>query len=148
MLRKLVILSLTVVGSTVVWMASDFTALLSSAGQHQTETQQVSDYVENPSSQYENERGLIGKRLIALAIFVLLAPVVTAPLANKILDRQSNTGNLLLLFGYMGLDVLAAYMVGAVYIGGILSAIVCFVSLLIIFSYNLWICAFLARLRK
>jgi len=148
MLRKLIILGLTVVGSIFVWEANNSSGLLSLTGQNQTKVQQISSSTENPLSQHENKSQLTGKRLLALALFILLAPVITAPLANRILDKQTNTANLLLLFGYTGLDIVAAYMVGAVRVGGIFSAIGYLIALIAVFSYNLWICAFLARLRK
>jgi len=90
----------------------------------------------------------LGHRLVAVSLFILLAPVLTAPLANSVLDRRSNTGNLLLLFGYTGLDMLVVHVVGGFSVGGIVSAIAYMIGLLAVFSYNLWICAFLARLRR
>ena len=90
----------------------------------------------------------LGHRLVAVSLFILLAPVLTAPLANRVLDRRSNTGNLLLLFGYTGLDMLVVHVVGGFSVGGIVSAIAYMIGLLAVFSYNLWICAFLARLRR
>ena len=147
-LRKLIILGLAAVGGILVWETRGLKVFSGSAEQNHTKVQQVLGSVEDTSSQQENKTQLTGKRLLALALFILLAPVITAPLANRIIDRKSNTVNLLMLFGYTGLDVLAAYMIGAVSVGGILSAIVCLIALLAVFSYNLWICAFLARLRQ
>jgi hypothetical protein len=146
MLRKLIILGLTIVGGIFMLKANNPSSLLSSVGQNQAKVKQISSSRENPLSQHETR--LTGKRLLALTLFILLVPVITAPLANRILDKQSNTANLLLLFGYTGLDIVAAYMVGVISVGSIWSSIGCLIALLAVFSYNLWICAFLARLRK
>jgi hypothetical protein len=87
-----------------------------------------------------------GQRFLAWALFVLLTPVVTAPLAVRVLGRQSNTGNVLLVLGYTGLSVLAAYVVGGMHVAGIWSAVGYLIALLGVFTYNLLICAFLSRL--
>jgi hypothetical protein len=64
-----------------------------------------------------------------------------------VLGRRSNAANVLLLFGYTGLDVLAAYLVDGVHVGGIVSGVFCLIGLLAVFAYNLWICAYLASVR-
>lgn len=148
MLRKLIILSLTVVGSIVVWEASDLSDLLSSADRNKPDVHRTTNPRDNLLPEQRDESRLTGQRLLALALFIILAPVITAPLANWVIDRQSNTANLLLLFGYTGLDIVAAHMIGAISIGGILSAIGYLIALLAVFSYNLWICAYLASLHK
>jgi len=148
MLRKLVILGLVVAGGAVVWMTNSLNKHSVSIQPNESKVQSESGSIDGSSLEQEEKSQLTGQRLLALALFILLAPVVTAPLANRLLDKQSNTANLLLLFGYTGLDIMAAYMVGAVSVGGILSAIVYLIALLAVFSYNLWICAFLARLRQ
>ena len=89
-----------------------------------------------------------GQRLLVWVLFVLLLPVVTAPLAGRVIDRQSNTANVLLLFGYTGLGILAAYIVNGVHVGSIWSALLYLLGLLAIFAYNLWMCAFIASLRS
>jgi hypothetical protein len=149
MLRKLIIICLTVVSSIIVWETIDFEKHTVLARPIAPKIQSGPSAPDNLSLRYEEKTQLtVGQRLVVLALFILLAPVITAPLANRILDKQSNIANLLLLFGYTGLDILAAYMVGAASIGGIWSTIVHLVALLAVFSYNLWICAFLARLRQ
>jgi len=148
MLRKLVIFGVVAVGGILVGGAKDFRTYFGSAVQNHTKTLDVLSSTEYPSSQKETKIQLTGRRLFAWSLFILLLPVVTAPLANRLLDKQSNTANLLLLFGYTGLDIVAAYRVGGFSVEGILSAIVYLIALLAVFSYNLWICAFLARLRQ
>jgi hypothetical protein len=99
-------------------------------------------------SQAESDASFnLGHRLVAVSLFILLAPVMTAPLANRVLDRESNASNLLLLLGYTGLDMLVVHVVGGFSIRGIVSAMVYMFGLLAVFSYNLWTCAFLGRLR-
>ena len=149
MLRKLVILGLVVAGGAVVWMTNSISKYSISIPPDKSEVQSESNGIDSLSLKQEDKSQLkVGHKILAVAIFVLLIPVVTAPLANRLLDKQSNTANLVLLFGYTGLDVLAAYMIGVVVVGGIVSAIGYLIALLAVFSYNLWICAFLARLRK
>ena len=148
MLQKLVILGMSFVGGIAIWETGKLQHSMSHPG-IDTQIQAESDPAIRSIKEPEQEtRITTGQSLITLALFILLAPVITAPLANRILDRHSNTANLLLLFSYTGLDILAAHMVGNISIGGILSAIVYLAALLAVFSYNLWICAFLARLRR
>jgi hypothetical protein len=91
-------------------------------------------------------RAPAGLRFLIWALFVLLAPVVTAPLAGRVLKKQSNAANAVLLFGYTGLDVLAAHVVLGVRVASIWTALAYLVGLLGVFTYNLWTCAFLAKL--
>jgi hypothetical protein len=92
------------------------------------------------------KRAPAGLRFLIWALFVLLAPVLTAPLAGRILGKKSNAANALLLFGYTGLDVLAAHVVVGVHVVSIWTALAYLVGLLGVFTYNLWTCAFLAKL--
>lgn len=89
-----------------------------------------------------------GQRLIVWVLFVVLLPVLTAPLAGRIIDQESNAANVLMLFGYTGLDVLTAHVINLLHVTGVLSAILFLTGLLAVFAYNLWICGFVAGLRK
>lgn len=92
--------------------------------------------------------GTLGTRLLTWVIVVALAPVATAPLSVHVLKVGSNTANVLLLFGYTGLDVLAAFLIVEVHPGGVFASAAYLALLLSVFCYNLWILAFLARLQK
>ena len=149
MFRILTTIGFATVTSVFVWSLRTPGRSLIHSKRYELETKVASQSTANVAQQEQKSTQLTsGQRIVVLALFVLLTPVITAPLANRILDSKSNTANLLLLFGYMGLDVLAAHIVGGVCVRGILSAILCMAALLVAFSYNLWICAYLARLRQ
>lgn len=89
-----------------------------------------------------------GQRFVMWALFVGIVPIGTAPLAFRVLGTQSNVANAFVLAGYTSLGIAAAYTVGGVRIGGVLSGLFYLIGLLTVFTYNLWICAFIARLHE
>ena len=64
------------------------------------------------------------------------------------LQQESNTAILVPLFGYTGLDVLAAWLVGGIQIGSIWSGVAYLIALLAVFAYNLWVCSLLVRFQQ
>lgn len=146
-LRKAIVLTLTAVGGIVLWNAFDLPGRVGLSRPVVSAEPQVSSQ-ETQAEQPPDRSTASGYRLIIWAAFVLLLPVVTAPLASRVIGKESNTANLLLLSGYTGLDVIAAYVVLGVHVGGILSAILHLIALLGAFAYNLWICGMLARLQN
>lgn len=165
LIRKFMILVVVAVTSVALWETGKVTEL---AKQHipdsfrlpslaQSETQTEADAGRGNADQQQqatevaeqNERETTsGPRWLAWAVFVLLLPIVTAPLAGRIIDKESNTANVVMLFGYTGLGILALHFVCGVQVVGLLSAVLYLVGLLALFAYNLWICGFLAGLRK
>ena len=147
MLRRVIVLGLIAAGSVAAWEAGGLRSQLGPNEPPPTPAARTTRPAEQPTAQSAIS-GTAGQRFLAWAVFVLVMPVVTAPLAGRILGKQSNAANILLLFGYTGLDVLAAHLVGSIHVGGLLSGIGYLIGLLGVFSYNLWICAFLARLQQ
>lgn len=145
--RRVIVLGLIAAGSVVAWEAGVFRSQLGPNEAPPTPAAHTTSPAEQPSAQSAIP-GTPGQRFLAWAVFVLVTPILTAPLAGRVLGKQSNAANVLLLFGYTGLDILAAHLVGGVHVGGLLSGIGYLIGLLAVFSYNLWICAFLARLRE
>jgi len=92
--------------------------------------------------------GTLGQRFLVWTLFVLVAPVLTAPVAMRVLAKESNAANVVLLFGYTGLDALAAFVAGGVHVDGVISGALYLTTLLVVFAYNLWMCAFLSKLQK
>lgn len=146
-LRRVMILGLVAAGSVMAWEVG---GLRSQFGPKEPPTTSAPHTTTSPELPPVRSviPGTPGQRFLAWALFVLVTPILTAPLAGRILGKQSNTANVLLLFGYTGLDVLAAYLVDGIHVGGLLSGIGYLIGLLAVFCYNLWICAFLARLQE
>ena len=89
-----------------------------------------------------------GGRFLTWAVFVLLLPIFTAPLAGAVLEMGSNRGNLCLLLGYTALDALGAVLWCGVPVGGLLSGVLLLLALLVLLAYNVLVCAFLVTLRE
>lgn len=166
LIRKIMVLSVVAVASIALWEAGKVTDL---AKQHipdsfhlpflaQSETQTEADDEKKTVGQQQQQVPEVaekderetasGLRWLAWAVFVLLLPVVTGPLAGHIIDKESNAANVVMLFGYTGLGILALHFVCGVQVVGILSAVLYLVGLLALFAYNLWICGFIAGLRE
>jgi len=145
MLRRVIVLGLIAAGSVVAWETGGLRSQLGSNEPAPTAAAHTTDPAEQPSAQSVIP-GTPGQRFLVWAVFVLVTPLLTAPLAGRILGKQSNAANVLLLFGYTGLDILAAHLVGGIHVGGLLSGICYLIALLAVFCYNLWICAFLLTL--
>jgi len=147
LLRKLIVSGVATIGGVVLWHGAPVQTqlLLLQSEADAAEHSGVDEEGGTPESRLMP--GTTGQRFVAWALFVVLIPIVTAPVAGPILRKGSNLANVLLLFGYTGLDVLAAYVVDFIHVGGLLSGIAYLVGLLAVFGYNLRICAFLARLQ-
>jgi len=91
-------------------------------------------------------KSTVGQRLLIWTLFAVLAPILTAPLAVRVLGENSNIANVLLLCGYTSLDVLAAYCLNGIHLGGFVSGVAYLAALLGVLAYNVWVLAFLARL--
>ena len=52
------------------------------------------------------------------------------------------------VWAYTGLDGFVPHQADGIHIGGIFSGMFYLAGLLAVFSYNLWICAYLARLQR
>ena len=146
-LRRVIVLGLIAAGSVAAWEAGGLRSQIGPNETPATTAARTTSPAEQPSPRSVIP-GSPGQRFLAWAVFVLVTPILTAPLAGRVFGKQSNAANVLLLFGYTGLDVLAAHLVGGIHVGGLLSGIGYLIGLLAVFSYNLWICAFLARLQQ
>ena len=154
-IRKAVVLGAVGIASVAVWEAGrlggrvdgeivaipELAAMQEGAG---AADQGPADIQHTPAAR----AGADGRRWLVWAVFVLLLPIATAPLAGRIIDKESNAANVLMLFGYTGLGVLGLHIVCGVQVTGILSAVLYLTGLLATFAYNLWICGLVAGLRR
>ena len=92
--------------------------------------------------------GPLVQRLLVWILLVLLAPILTVPLANRVFDERSNAANFFLLAGYVVFDTLAALLLNLVCLGGILVGALCLAGLAAAAFYNYRVCTFLERLRE
>lgn len=149
--RRAILLLLVAAASIVFWEASGFRSALPPAGQ-EIPSAKNSESIRNSEPSAQQPEALIpgtpGQRFLAWALFVLLLPIVAASVTNRVLQKESNTATLVLLFGYTGLDVLAAWLVGGIQIAGLWSGIGYLIALLAVFTYNLWVCSLLAKLHE
>jgi hypothetical protein len=136
------------VATKTVPSAAEKMAMAQSATEQRPESGSAPQTAENMPTEKVEEGMSTGQRLVVWVLFVLLLPVLTAPLAGHIMDRESNAANVLMLFGYTGLDVLSAHVVNLLHVSGIVSAIFFLIGLLAVFAYNLWVCGFVAGLRR
>ena len=150
--RQIVLVAVVAAASIVFWEASDLRSQLLRRDVRPPAFGAAPTASPLPANEAQGSAPIIpgsaGQRFVAWALFVLLLPVITAALATRVFQQQSNTANLVLLFGYTGLDVLAAYLVGGIHVGGVLSGIGYLAALLAVFAYNVWICGFLAKLTE
>lgn len=154
MIRRLIVTGLTVAAG--IWMWENVKSRVPDGLAERFREVTGSEPVASGDASGPNERsqrtrlvpGTLGQRFLAWAIFVLLMPVVTAPLAGRVFARESNAANMALVFGYTGLGVLAAYFVDFIHVGGLFLGIAYLAGLLAVFCYDLWICALLAKLRE
>ncbi len=151
-IRRLVLLALVSSASIVFWETSDLRSRLLPPPPQRVES--APQATAKPTTAEEQGPadsvipGSPGQRFLIWALFVLLLPIVTAAVALRVFREQSNTANLILLFGYTALDVLAAYLVGGTRVRGLVSGIGYLIALLAVFAYNAWICSYLARLSE
>lgn len=153
LIRKTLTIVIIAAGSIVLWESAvpsgfkqDITA--ETAGQ---EVETLNDDVRGDEigAGFRDSGGMnIGQRLIIWVLFVILLPIVTAPLSGRITDRESNAANVLMLFGYTGLGIFAAHAVNLLRVTGLLTSILFLMTLLAVFAYNLWICGYVAGLRE
>ncbi len=151
-LRQTIVLLVVAAASIVFWETSDLRTRLLQMDRAPAQPAGDQPAPPPPVEQLPASRSLVpgsaGQRFVAWALFVLLLPVVSAPVAARVFQQESNTANLVLLFGYTGLDVLAAWLVGGIQIGGLLSGIAYLMALLAVFMYNAWVCGLLIKLQQ
>ena len=157
LLRRLVLVILVASTSIVFWETSGIRFSLAPNPPPPAPDQEKRPSVSSHPAEAQNEStlqpwtaipGTPGQRFLAWALFVLLLPMVAATVTNRVLQQESNTAILVLLFGYTGLDVLAAWLVGGIQIGSIWSGVAYLIALLAVFAYNLWVCSLLARFQQ